>query len=236
MKVRNVLILLAAVYLGLFQIPYWLTMSEHEQGLKAEKKSLVESHLNDFKEKINEDIKYLACLKEGPFPFSTLGGNKSEDSSNVTYKCEKCDMLFHAGLLDKKVIEYIPPPEMQKIGGSKFETRFELTDLGRSAYVQGTTDGPYSKDPPRFCFGNARVDEITRTIGPINFGGNKNVGIRYVAVLENPHPYLSDPRAQLLGIPLPLGNPPLYPEANVTAMFYADDSNFELDSSLTIVH
>lgn len=224
MKVRNVLILLAAVYLGLYQIPYWLTMSEYESGLKAERKSLVKSHLNDFKEKINEDIKYLACLKEGPFPFSTLEGRK----------CEKCDTLFHAGLLDKKVIEYLPPPENQKIGGSEFETRFELTNLGSSAYDQGTTDGPYGKDPPRFCFGNARVHEITRTIGPVNFGGNKNVGIRYVAVLENPHPYLSDPRAQLLGIPLPSGSPPHYPEANVTAVFYGNDSNFELDGSITL--
>lgn len=220
MKIRNILILLGIVFL-LFKIPSWLG----QKGIQAK-------YTNEFKAKINEEIKYMACVKEGPFPFSSSTGRQSASSSYVTHNCEKCDVLYQAGLLSKEVIEN-PPAPGQGSQKSGFDTRYELTDLGNSVYTVGTSDGPYSKDPSRFCFGKARVNEITRTIGPVMLGGVQNIGIRYVAVLDNPHPFLNEPQAQLLGLPLPKGTPPLYPEANVTAVFYSQ-KEFELDGSLKL--
>ena len=215
MKIRNVLILLAAVFLA-FKIPSWISQ-------KAE----ISSHMGEFRARLNEDIANMACVNEGPFPFSSRMDPAARSRGNIN-TCEKCDALYQAGLLDKEVVEF-SIDESEKTG---FETTYELTDLGSSVYNPGTGDGPYSKDPPRFCFGTAHVDKITRTFGPVNFGGQKNLGIRYIAVLENPNPFLKDPHARLLGILLPSGNPPLYPEANVTAVFTGKD--FYLDGSLKI--
>lgn len=195
-------------------------------GQKAE----VNSHMGEFKAKINEAIEHQACVAEGPFPFSSRVSSTSMDRTS-TRTCGKCEVLFQAGLLDKQVIEF-SPSGITESGNKEFETIYKLTDLGLGVYVSGTDDNPYGKDPPRFCFGKAQLHKITRTFGPVNFGGAKNIGIRYVAVLENPHPFLQDPRARLLGIPLPSGNPPLYPEADVTAVFSGKD--FYLDGSLKI--
>lgn len=70
-------------------------------------------------------------------------------------------------------------------------------------------------------------------------GGARNFGIRYIAQLDNPNPYLFDPRAKLLGIRLPdvamEGKPVFYPEQNVTAVINPNNPNdFYLDTSLTI--
>ena len=220
-KIRNILIMLGVIFL-VFKIPSWIG----QKGVQAK-------YGNEFKAKIDEEIKYMACVKEGPFPFSSSSGRKSENSSYVTHTCEKCDVLYQAGMLSKNVIENPSAPGAQGSQVSGFDTRYELTELGNSVYTQGTRDGPYSKDPSRFCFGKARVKEITRTFGPVTLGGVNNIGIRYVAVLENPHPFLNEPQAKLLGIPLPKGSPQIYPEANVTAVFY-NKNDFELDGSLTI--
>lgn len=221
MKIRNVLILLALALL-VIRIPSWLGQ-----------KSVQAKHTPEFTAKINEAIANMACVNEGPFPFSSRNGRQSATSSYVTHTCDKCDVLYQAGLLSKEVIEYTPEQAAQENQKPGFETRYELTDLGKNVYIQGSGDGPYSKDPSRFCFGKARVKEITRTIGPVMLGNTKNIGIRYVAVLENPHPFLNDPRAKILGIPLPTGSALLYPEANVTAVFY-NQKDFELDGSLQL--
>jgi hypothetical protein len=218
MKIRNILILLAVIFFGI-KFPSWMSQRAEVAG-----------HMGEFKAKINEAIEYQACVNEGPFPFSSRvdPAGMGRTSSRT---CGKCDVLYQAGLLDKEVVEY-SLTGIAENGKTGFDTRYTLTDLGVSVYVPGTGDGPYSKDPPRFCFGKAQLHKITRTVGPVNFGGQKNLGIRYVAVLENPHSFLKDPRAKLLGIPLPTGNPALYPEANVTAVYNGKD--FYLDSSLTI--
>lgn len=221
MKISNVLITLAVVFL-VIKIPSCISQ-----------KGQVAKHMDEFIARINDDISQQACVKEGPFPFSSRYGRQSGNSRHVSYTCEKCDILFQAGLLDKEVIEYTPAPGARDNQKAGFETRYELTELGNSVYDPGSSDDLYSKDAPRFCLGKARVKQITRTTGPVMLGGVKNIGIRYVAMLDNPHPFLHDPRAKLLGIPLPAGDPPLYPEANVTAVF-DERKVFYLDSSLQL--
>lgn len=214
MKAKNVLVMLIIVFL-VFKVPSWLRD-------KAEVASLRDG----FNTKINEMLEHKACVKEGPFPFSSRVDPARLDMATGTRRCEKCDLLFQAGLLDKEVVEFALTGR-EESGKKGFETIYTLTDLGRSVYVPGSGDNSYySKNPPRFCFGKVRLHKITRTFGPVTFGEQKDIGIRYVAVLENPHPFLRDERARLLGISWPTGDPPLYPEANVTAVYIGNKDFF----------
>jgi hypothetical protein len=191
--------------------------------------------------KLNEDIANMACVPAWPFPFSSRETPKAS--------CTNCDKFAEAGLLTKDVVEdpfaassfgadtpqrYKPAPDI----------RFELTELGKATYIAGSSDGPWGNDPPRFCFGKVHVNRITRTVGPVMNGNVKMIGVRYIAEIENPNPFILDPRAKLLGIKLPFGGPMaagkpvLYPEANVTAIFNPNNPNnpndFYLDGSLQI--
>lgn len=183
--------------------------------------------LNQVRARVDNYLQYDACVREGPFPFSTIDGKKNRYGELVHY-CQKCDLLTQAGLLTKEVIKYDVPPSMERQRGETiYEVVYDLTDLGRSLYVEGTTDDKYDPKSHRFCLGKARIKKFTRIIGPRRLGTTTYATFKYIAVLDNPHPYLNDPRAKLLGIELPSGNPPVYKESHTTAVL---DSNGEIES------
>src|SRR5512147_2029955 len=92
MRVSFVLVILALVFLGM-KIPS--CMSQAAVGPEL---------MGKFEAQINEEIADQACVKEGPFPFSSRIGRTSEATSYVSYKCEKCDVLYQAGWLSKEVV------------------------------------------------------------------------------------------------------------------------------------
>lgn len=168
--------------------------------------------------KIDREIEHLACVNASYFPFS------SRDRPNEG--CFGCDRFVTAGLLTKEEVEDPFASDTPERYRSEPEIRFELTELGKSAYEPGNENSPHSKDRPRFCFGRAHVKEITHVYGPAMNGNVKMYGIRYIAELEDPNPFLFDPRAKGLEIPLPLKGQMaegktavLYPERNVTVAF-----------------
>lgn len=166
---------------------------------------------------LDRDIENMACVSAWSFPFSS---RERPDAS-----CFGCDKFVEAGLLTKEVVEDSFASDTPTRYRREPEIRFTLTELGNAAYESGNEGSPHAKDRPRFCFGRAHVKEITRVYGPAMNGSVRMYGIRYIAELEDPSPYLLDPRAKLLDIPLPLmgqmaaGKTVLYPERNVTAAF-----------------
>jgi hypothetical protein len=176
---------------------------------------------------LDKVVAEMACMPTRHFPFA------SDPRQNQT--CFECDKLVQAGLLVREgSTESTGDPE----GTLPANVRYSLTDIGGGAYVEATGDGPYGSTP-RFCFGNPHVYQVTSTFGPVMLGGARNFGIRYIAQLDNPNPYLFDPRAKLLGIRLPNmameGKPVFYPEQDITAVINPNNPNdFYLDASLTI--
>lgn len=219
MKISNVLILLALVFFA-FKAPGCYSHA----AATAKYAGLI-------KAKLNEEIANTACVPASSYPFSSV--DRPGD------RCPNCDKFVEAGLLTKQTVEDLFATDAQ-MARKAADIRYELTDIGYDAYVRGTADGPYGNDPPRFCFGKVRVNAITRTVGPVMNGNVKMLGIRYVAELENANSFMFDPRARLLGIPLPIGpalpgKPVLLPEANVTAVFDpVKPDDFYLDESLQI--
>lgn len=187
------------------------------------------------REKINEEIANMACVQTMTFPFSARGISRGG--------CFECEKFVEAGLLTKVEEEDPFASDSQEAfgrgGGREPDIRFELSELGMETYIPGGEDETYGKVPPRFCFGTAHVSKITRLVGPVMFNNAKVIGIRYIAELENPHPFIFDPRAKLLKIPLPNasqeGMPVLYPEENVSAIFNPNDpKDFYLDASFQV--
>ena len=177
---------------------------------------------------IDREIENMACVPAYSFPFSS---RERPDS-----RCFGCDKFVEAGLLTKEVVEDPFAEDTPARYRRDPEIRLTLTELGNAAYESGDESSPHAKDRPRFCFGRAHVKEITHVYGPAMNGNVAMYGIRYIAELENPSPYLLDPRAKLLDIPLPLmgqmaaGKTVIYPERNVTAAFPKrnDPSDFTL--------
>jgi hypothetical protein len=181
--------------------------------------------------KINEEIANMACAPAHSFPFSSR--ERPEDS------CFGCDKFVEAGLVTKTVEE--DPFASNTQQNIKPDVRFELTELGNETYIAGGGDSAYGLGGPRFCFGKVKVNQITRLVGPVMFNNERVIGIRYIAELESPHPFIFDSRAKILGIKLPnaspitAGKPVLYPEANISAIFNPGNPNdFWLDASLEI--
>jgi hypothetical protein len=176
---------------------------------------------------LDKVVAEMACMPTRALPFV------SDQQHNQT--CFECDNLVQAGLLTR---EGSTDSTGNSEGTLPANVRYNLTDIGEGAYVQATGDGPYGSTP-RFCFGNPRVYRVTSTFGPVVLGGAKNFGIRYIVQLDNPNPYLFDPRAKLLRIRLPNpameGKPVFYPEQNITAVINQNNPNdFYLDGSLQI--
>jgi hypothetical protein len=205
MKISKAMTLLVLVYLEI-----------NASGC-TKQDSVSAEFLVPIKVSISKEIENLACVKALSYPFSFL------ERSNPY--CWNCDKLVEAGLLTKVVVEDPFASDTSERYRRESDVRLELTELGRSAYIPGDENSPYFKEQPHFCFGRAYVKEITRVYGPAMNGNVKMYGIRYIAELEDPNPFLLDPRAKLLDIPLPLmgqiagGKTVLYPERNVTVAF-----------------
>ncbi len=168
------------------------------------------------KSELENSVAKMACIRAESFPFVA-------DST----ACLGCDALVEAGLLVKEMGSETP-----------VTVRYELSDIGKTAYVPGST-GETGHEASTFCFGKAHLLKITRIFGPVTFGKQKHLGIRYIAQLDDPNPYIFDPRAKLLRIPLPSaampGKPALYAEQDLTAIINANNPNdFYLDASFHI--
>lgn len=167
------------------------------------------------KSELENSVAKMACIPTESFPYAER------------YGCLGCAELVEAGLLTKEMDSETPE-----------RVRYDLSDLGKSAYIPSAT-GETRHGASSFCFGKARVLQITRIFGPVMLGNQKNLGIRYIAQLENPNPYIFDPRAKILRIPLPSaampGKPALYPEQDVTAVINSKNPNdFYLDGGLHV--
>ncbi len=175
---------------------------------------------------LDKVVAELACMPTREFPYEL------DPARNQT--CFECEKLVEAGLLEREDNDASIYPE----DNLPARVSYNLTDIGESAYVSATGEGEYAHIN-RFCFGNPRVLRVASTFGPVMFGREKNLGIRYIAQLDNANPYLFDSRARLLGIQLPNaaidGQPVLYPEQNITAVISLNNPNqFYLDTSLQI--
>lgn len=219
MKISKVFILFVVAYLS-------ISISG------CSKKDAADTSLSSpVREKINEEIANMACVQTTNFPYS------SRDKSSG--HCFGCDKFAEAGLLTR--VDEEDPFAFDSRGSYRgaLAYRFELTELGMETYIPAGGVDASDDDAPRFCFGTAHVSKITRLVGPLMLNNQRVIGIRYIAELENPHPFIFDPRAKLLNIPLPthnpLGGPVLYPEANVSAIFNTrDPKDFYLDASFQV--
>lgn len=192
--------------------------------------------LEDVRNELNPYLQYRACIREGPFPFSSLEAKMKGSRYKPGRTCEKCELLAHAGLLTKNIAEYeIPPSEEYPNGDTVYEVVYDLSELGRAHYIEGASDSVYELNTHRFCFGKARIDKFTRIIGPERIGMTVYTTFRYIAVLDNPSPYLKDPRAKLLDIEIPEGDPLRYKESYTTAVLGPNGEIERLDSSMQII-
>ena len=215
-SVLNVIILLAAVVAGLY-IPYALTVKRQQQEIFED---TVTKRMQQITEALDRTLAEgdRACIYEGPFPYSTR-------ESRSALGCNRCDDLYEAGLVTKSVETY------EEYGQTKYDARFELTSLGQSVYSDETNPRTGGKYKARFCFGHTAVHRIVETLPPLSLGGNKFVGIKYVAKVVDPHPFLFDPRNHPLRLAVPQkGEPALYPPAITTAVIRGDGS-IDIDGS-----
>jgi hypothetical protein len=192
-KISNVLILLGAVFAGLYLVPRLVTTARtpdtpdpYAQRDRAQIVAAIEEHVANFNP---------ACLRVADsFPY---------DSRRDRQQCQACETLEQAGLLTRVFAE-----ENDAAGNVRYVTRYELSQLGEAVYRPGS--GGYN-DASRFCFGEARLHEIKgirRVMGP----GAYVFGVRYQIEIVNPHPFLYDPRAEALGLKRPSeGTPALLP-------------------------
>lgn len=177
------------------------------------------------KSELESEVAKMACIKTESFPFVS--------DSYKRQSCLDCEKFVVAGLLTKKI-------ESDGSAGEGVPTSitYDLTDTGESAYVPSST-GEIAYGASSFCFGKPRILKITRLFGPVAIGTRNNLGIRFVVQLDDPNPFIFDPRARNLGIPLPdammPGKPVLYPEQDVTAVINAYNQNdFYLDASMHV--
>ncbi len=164
------------------------------------------------KDALDKYVAEIACTPTGTFPSDTI--------DNPYTICIDCDKQADAGLLTKEEGTTEIPPAVT-LSGAKVKlprpyVRYDLTDIGRKAYVPEGNNGLYAR-APLFCFGKGRVVKVTNVYTPM---GPYTIGIHYIAQLDDPSPFLLDPRAGRLGIPLPAaakpGKPVLYAERDVT--------------------
>ncbi len=193
-------------------------------SLKQEPPKLAEP----IKAELEKHVAGMACITTGQFPHV-------EDQRSGP--CVYCERLVMAGLLTKEADAAAFPSDSGMPQSGSF--RYELSEAGQSAYVRGTSDSTYGPDASKFCFGKPRLLQVTRIFGPVSFGGQMNLGIRYLVQLDEANPYLFDPRAKTLDIPLPEaameGKPVLYPPQDVTAVLNPSNPNdFYLDTKLKV--
>jgi hypothetical protein len=180
---------------------------------------------------LDKIVANMACIPTGQFPYVV------DQQHNPM--CAYCEKLVDAGLLTKETDTNSSPSDSEQPMRASANVSYALTDIGQSAYIRGTSENTYGPDASRFCFGKPRVLQITRIFGPVMLSGQKNLGVRYIAQLDEPNPYVFDPRAKILDIPLPdpamAGKPVLYSHQDVTVVMNPNNPNdFYLDTKLKI--
>lgn len=204
--------LFGAIFAGLY-IPYALT----EKRRKGEVYDhVVTKRMDQFKETINWMLAERdgVCVYEGPFPYSTRDERRS-------FGCNRCEDLYQAGLVTKSVSSY------EEFGREKFDARFELTALGRSVYAEDINHLG-KRVNARFCFGRTALHKIVEVLPPMNLGGATLVGVKYVAEVLEPHPFLFDPQSEPLRLAVPQrGERLLYPP-RVTTLAVQHDGTVDI--------
>lgn len=156
---------------GILFVPVFLAISLGGCSMKQEPPKLAEP----IKTELDKIVTNMACIATGQFPRVV--------KDEYPTPCAYCEKLVDAGLLTKE----------KEDGGSAFPSnspgamappanvRYELTAAGQSAYIGGSSENTYGPGASRFCFGKPRIIQITRVFGPVKFGGQMNLGIRYIA-------------------------------------------------------
>lgn len=225
MRISRVAILLFAVFAGLYLIPHLLVTRPFERERYS---SEVTQKLGQIKQALNEFLQTRdgVCIYGDPETFKATdyraSGPFAPLDENDVYRprCDRCDDLAEAGLLRRGLVE-----KRAYDGTSTQEARFELTELGRSAYSEDIR--PSTLIPSvtvvnwKFCFGKTTVAKIVEALPPMNFHGSIAVGVKYIAQVEDPNPFLFDPRSKPLRLAVPRqGTQALYPPRVTSVMFY----------------
>lgn len=180
---------------------------------------------------LDKAVAGLACMPAETFPYA------SQEHNNAM--CNQCDGLVQAGLLTRDADSPDPDPASTFYQAARANVRYDLTDIGRSAYVP-SPDGRTTYGAAQFCFGTAHVVQIKRLFGPVMVGSmQKALGIRFIAQLDNPNPFVYDPRIKQLNVRVPSaampGKPLIYPEIDWSAVINANNpSDVYLDSNLHV--
>lgn len=180
---------------------------------------------------LDKTVAGLPCMPAETFPYS------SQDNNNAM--CNQCDQLVQAGLLTRDADSPDPDPASTFFQAPRANVRYDLTDIGRSAYVP-SPDGRTAYGAAKFCFGTAHVVKITRLFGPVFMNNmQKALGIRFIAQLDNPNPFVYDPRMKMLNVRVPSaampGKPLIYPEIDWSAVINTNNPrDVYLDASLHI--
>jgi hypothetical protein len=170
------------------------------------------------------------CVNTVPFPYDSASPPPWTPGLPISGKgyatCDNCADLAQAGLVSQE--------------GS----RYELTELGRSAYREkiydpdSVTESESAKalrqkvlttahfDPngpiPGFCFADkVVVHQVIDALPPLTMGGTRFQSVKFTVEAVNPSPFMFDPDFKLLHLPQPQqpakpGDPVLYPPEIVT--------------------
>lgn len=124
-----------------------------------------------------------ACVRTPRLPY---------DTSLTEQKCDYCDALMEAGLLDRSV-ETVTKDDQPFVA-----MRYELTATGRPLYTETIRLSPEHRGAG-LCFGQTVIGELELWVK-----GSQTytvVDVRYLPKIENPHEILRGPHAAALGLP-----------------------------------
>lgn len=235
MRITRVLILLFAVFAGIYLVPRLIVAWPFEQARYDE---YVTQRMPRIQTLLNQALSERdgVCLHGDPY-IVYLHEHKSsgpfaldDDPKIYRPECNRCDDLVEAGLLTKSVSE-----TTDRFGIATFSARFTLTEFGKSVYIEELKPGrslDYLLVNWKFCFGKTTLYKIEETLAPASFGGDVVVGVKYIAQVIDPHPFLFDPRSRPLRLPVPSNTTPaLFPPRVTTIVFHAS-GGVDIDDSV----
>jgi len=229
-KLSRIALLLFAVFAGLYWVPRLLVV---DPQARSEYDTYVTARLPQFERALNDALmaEAPACVRDGHLlntrEFAARG--PFDAAANVYRpRCDRCDDLAAAGLLNKIVEDSLDR-------GGNVTTRYELTTLGRSVYseeLRPLQGGAGTYVTWRFCFGTAALHEITEALAPLALGGNMYVGVEYVPRIVDPHPFLFDPKSRPLRLAVPTNTDPALLPPRVTTLAIHPDNSVHMDGSM----
>jgi len=207
-RIRNVLILLGAVFFGLVMVPYLLIgLPQRMEERKFSHDRYVAPNVEKIRSALVDRLGHPdpVCLATVHFPY---------ESGKNAAKCDLCDALVDAGLLSRTAGTAVSN-EQERVA-----VRYDLTPLGSSLYTTRLRDRR-SENFPGFCFGRTLLSKVD--IGrPLRSGRGMVVGLSYAAEIADPHPLLYQPVARALQLPVIERGRPLLEPRRACAYIAAD--------------